>query len=1133
MKTLSLKLPSPRSLLQVAVDLAVDAAENAWSVPMFDILVEVFGQESWREACQRTLLRQKTATSSNLPKQRGGIFDLNTLSTFLARIPRVAPLSSLITTSICPSGKYSPRLSSPTHFQSLDIDDASVDTWDTLAVEDRSQWLQHLANIVFAFRQRWSHDNATVSPLECLDALLAMDDLSALLLAEENPSTQTVCHMASLAKAIQITEMLCKCQCQHTSMARTESAQVPCSLDTTLRIIAAQLVHTASPYIHAYLTSITPNSSGAGNMDWPELLTALIASKKQKAGTSPEQQRRSIVFPGHSSGQGPLYVSTFKGQAKHGHPLSQVMQSNLSKVKLVRKKAFHAGKLTFAQIKAGLCAGVELMNELEAPAEVSAYLRHLQFAMDSINSARKNNCIFNIIMEVEWMDSRVPKHEVRSGCDIPCTSHCYIQQPRAKPTFIGREELLCYLSRQLCTGKLLVLRGMPGSGKTATSIELAYKNRQSFPFQLWIPGTSAILVKWAMQRSSYILSHLRSHCRQLPDGQVSQSDMLIVVDGIKNPDIIKGFPKAVRQRNAIICTTWCDEASIDQADRLSRIVHVQPLPLNQVLTLFQSRVSKYITDRRALAELVVNSGSVALLENHLNQPLTVHTFISRLKHSGAPIVAEHLCNQYGSTRGSKEHAPGSSGDASLLHNDGYEVLLRHSLPRLTQEEKLLLLALSFLCRRQASMPWKIFGAQFSADFVHASTETALPFLTSRGETWQRNREVALKSLCNHGLVLFCPESACVSMDLLLQQHVSSLLGKGKPDGDIFATQLSAICNNLGCLVLQHCLDLYSSGAFSHCTKTEHVNVFTIIDAGESLLRTASNLRSDLEVQLRVWMARAHFHVMFEFEMAAEHYAQAQLELTPAEKENQIIIAMESGMVLLRCNEAKRALPQLQMALEVLTSHTEQFVRDPCIPCWHDAITLFNVLLSEICSARDSCGHVPSSPAIPHIMQPCVIEIGPLYLQSLFNNAISSTVQCCHLVFTGQLIEGCDFLLAEMAGVLMRGTNTATGVCLLMMATLLEVCSYCCDYIAFENYTELAVSMSYRTWEGMLMRYCDNQPSYHKVGYIIMRMSKALYEVQKMAECCRIMNIQIKALFKMILGKAGRIPLNKYFDFLRL
>ena len=228
-----LRASSFQNVLLAAVCAAVHVTEVAWSPGMFEILINMFGEEDWKKKCREVFLPPDSEAAAHLPDQNeaDSRFDLNTLAFFIGGMQTYTAGQRLC---IALGSDANP-------VQTFQVDSNMYESCiSDLSLHEKCQWTRHLAFTVFSFRQRWAHQGSCLSPLECLDALLAVQELWPVLVPDvkntEVPLEES--HWAFgwivLQKAIDLVGQLCKVTW---SVMSTACTRLSCTEEMTYKIV--------------------------------------------------------------------------------------------------------------------------------------------------------------------------------------------------------------------------------------------------------------------------------------------------------------------------------------------------------------------------------------------------------------------------------------------------------------------------------------------------------------------------------------------------------------------------------------------------------------------------------------------------------------------------------------------------------------------------------------------------------------------------------------------------------------------------------------------------------------------------------------------------------------------------------
>lgn len=813
------------------------------------------------------------------------------------------------------------------------------------------------------------------------------------------------------------------------------------------------------------LDEISP-SAGMKFMDWSKLLSVMRSGKKGYGPASAAELEVKEQFECWVRRRNkPQIYSSGRGHHQSEVTVEKVL-SDLHKLKFLRRVAFHSAKPAVSALKSALHAAKDILQLTPGDDGEYELLQELEVNLKAISKDRGG-----IEAEGDIMTIDIRLHNV--SCS---EKQMFIQQPRAKPCFIGRAEELHRLKEYLAPGNLVILSGKAGSGKTAMAIELANLCRDHFPVQIWLPASSTTLLKNCLARSFCMLSCSGSNKSPLqPYEKDNQHEaILYVIDGLQSPEqVIPCLPASVHEHSAVLCTTWhYDPNCWDRVRQPSYIEHLQPLEMHHILAFLESHAKTYVMGSQALAEFVVSEGILDMLEKQLNHPLDLRSFVSRVKQSSVPQLLENLRTENAGSMQLQKGVDTHSGDVSLLHNDGYEVLLRRSLPWLAWEEKLLLLALSFLCRRLSSLPLSVFSPGAAQSIRRLKLSQWNRFLGDSEDEWQTRRENAIVKLSRHGLVQWCPVSRSVTIDLLLQRHVAKVLpGVAiEPTGEMIS--LGDISDAL-CTILLYCFEaIYAEGCQQdESGKNVCPNMVIVIELAESLLDLSVMPSGILELRLRVWLARSIFSIHLDFDRAAKHYAKCLMKTDVLNDEDRgwlPLLAMECGMTLWRCGKPGEALEVLKQATDLLQTQLLPVVNDPCLPFKHDCKELTLQLSWEMAVAQNNCAASKCNPLFNLTRHWLlgglhVIQIGPLFLSTIGAEMLDTLEENFQLAILGKFVEACDNVIAKAIEIIEVSPNSVTLFFIAPLAQVLSVLFLCCELEAFEFFSELFVDINSEIW----------------------------------------------------------------------
>ena len=1099
-RTVPVRFLHAQNALHAMVAIGVDAAETVWSPVMYDTLVDLVGPDDLVEKCQAVFLRHGSKSGFFLPSSRDQLFDLNTLTMLLSKIQRFTCSPADNKTPHHQTDTSNPRaqLVLPPNYQSAS---AEFDSHVPLSTEELSDRTQHLANTVFAFRQRWAHDVQSISLIEYLDGMLAVQELWPVFVQRElaGAGKEAAGHMPCPSKQLETCIDFLQATCSsngplHTSRA---SIEVLCSWHGLLKVVCVQIVQLISPLLRNTLHAVLPGACQNGK-DWPELLKIIPSPGKARRKLPVEHQQRIDTLLSWIAGRMRL-----KPTEKLMSDVLPRISGHIRNVNCVRSLAFHSAELSLdnvSMIRNGIQAGKELAHMLKDSENVAEGLAELHSILPVLQ--REGRSFRDQMREQRWIavEVLIPRRlldVIGSDPEESSRRQLFIQQPRVKPCFAGRTEELSRLMTCLQPGVLAVLSGPPGSGKTALAVELAFALRSRFTRQVWIPGLSPNTARLALQRYRHVSQAWGGPESVMQKGSTSDlsttwqeatnQNALYIIDGLQTPHtLLQHVSKEILRHNVVLCTTWDgDNHKWSQEWGQCIFEHLQPLDVEDIITMLQARASQYCKDPNIFAKFIVHENPMSFLENQANQPLDLHSFASRIKRNDIAEVLDNLRSNCIPTTNLAGVEVGS-GDASLLHNDGHEALLRRSVPSLTAEEKTLLVSLSLLGRTTSNIPWCFFGCHAAAGQPVSDSAEWKMLLTSNNEFWSMTRESTLQGLCNQGLVHWCPAKRSVNVNILLQRHAARLLPEIDYGYVHEPVTVSAIRHEICRAVCCQFKFTYEADDYQLFSNTPPPYVVKLVCLGESLLKTRNGPMADTEVELYFWLARSVFTLHLEFETAVEYYDKALcLACSCGDTTGSLIATIEMGMTLWRCSYAIEAVVYLEEAEQCLLAVNKKTIADPCIDHKHLVTTLLDIVRWELKAARHNrsgvnAGLVNSREDLVHPSGPCDVRIGPLALSDLTHDADVAMRAALQNLCAGEVHLACDLILCEITRMLDSALISATMMCVIPLLYLLEIMSLCLDYETFSFYTEVVVDLE-RTIMELGIEHCSRDLCLHRVS----------------------------------------------------
>ncbi len=151
-----------------------------------------------------------------------------------------------------------------------------------------------------------------------------------------------------------------------------------------------------------------------------------------------------------------------------------------------------------------------------------------------------------------------------------------LQQAR-NPNFVGREELLSDVQKQMLAGqRVQAIHGLGGIGKSQTAAEFAYRHRDDYSVVWWIRGETQTLIATAYSKLAIRMGrHLSVDAppnlvRDTVDALLQKRSALLIFDGVPDAETLRPFllPQAkahilITSRNA----NWAGVA-VDQPMRV-------------------------------------------------------------------------------------------------------------------------------------------------------------------------------------------------------------------------------------------------------------------------------------------------------------------------------------------------------------------------------------------------------------------------------------------------------------------------------------------------------------------------------------------------------------------------------------
>ena len=1051
------QLLSVNDALYLAIDIAVHSVENAWSAIMYDKLIVLFGDSQWRSTCQRLFFQETSTSSTFLPSNRSEIFDLYTLMRLLTGIQRFAM------TSFQPGNPtYSTSAQSYLHVQSNDYSACNLSALSPVEV---CQWTSYLANIVFAFRQRWSHDSNSLSPQEVLDALLALQELWSCfnsytqrrdieeategLNDEKEQSGGNLFYRSQFDKAVRLVRFCCSLHVSATTSPFT--CDFSCCHILMAKIVCAQLVHTLTPYLDKVLHFCQINIGNRTNSSWTDLIKLIPVP------------RAGISKNGNDLIQDIILNCILSDSKVRAEPINRDCElrdfrSNLCKLNSVRKIAFHSAKFSLATLVSGLNASRKLLTQLGGSEVDFCVVKRSAKCIEIL----KHVCRRRDFQSCKCVHVRVAWEQQQPENDFV---HFYVQQPRAKPYFIGRDMELLRIRHSITSGHLTVVLGDGGSGKTALVIEVVYNLRKQFPIQCWLPASSSRLLQLGLSRWTYVSSKAFANCSKETLYTISPP-CLLVADDVRDPAILDCIPD--RSSLAIICTSVCQQEKVwNRTSRPCSMYTLLPLNVASCVRMIQARVKKYTSDPSALAELLLNYDMVSLLENQVNQPVHIHKLAAELRKQSLTCALQNQKLQYKCLTLASDNCE-ASRDLGRFHSDGPEIFLQHSWPQLSADAQVLLLAISLLCRHSSSLPDRLVlkGCSTISTFLDGKISSWQLFLLGTTGTLPKRRRKALQHLCDFGLLNW--ESRTIHHDNLLQREVESRTGVCAMSGLPPTVIIAEICIALQYILLETIRDLPVEDCHPNSLSFRDVFAFYLIKPVESLLSIQSQ-SSSVVLSLRIWLARSYLVFLFDYDAAIRHYKVCVGQVDDDEPES-IIVYLECGMAMWRSDQAESGLELLLMSKTSLENVAVSAIPDICYQEMHalhkiDAIVqdemhwaTLNLHKADTLCPEHSRSWENDPNLVPSLaeLHPKLTPIGrhEVVLYSECKLYQSFHVIFCNMYVLGRICESLDWLLEAAVTRMEQPASLSSSI--LSFAALHIVMRNChlCSYESFVYFSQV-------------------------------------------------------------------------------
>ena len=955
-----------RTAWTLAVDIAILAVETAWSPPMYDALEKVFGNktsedshESWTGACRNILFMGGSKCQHFLPRDRTERFDLNALASLLARLQSCSQSEAGNKNRLALCGQTDTSRSSCQIPRICQVRSAQGEMC-SIDAEDSSRWTQYLANLVYAFRQRWVHDFVSVSLPDSLDALLAMQELwSAFYPIPPSSSNMVVELKVQLGNSIRLVQELCRMSGstgpELGRLTEYSAASLHCTGEWVLKLVASHVLHLVVPHLTDVLKSLTPNTETLHGGDWKDLIRLADVACGLGGQASTFEKTISHRLVGVLARCSTAAMTTQK-QAATGQHL-RAFSSSLKCIQHLAKFAFHYGEISPQGVGRGIKAGRQLLVELGSNERMLAEFESLHVLFGAVPGigklmASEIRSLYNYIMTID-LHSAV--NEEFNGMLLPKNS-LYIQQPRAKPKFIGRSDELLHASGDIRRGLNIVVAGSIGSGKTAFAIELAYRLRSSHTFQIWIPASSCAIIQLALRRVNYMLALCRDSSKYTPCPDSGICGALLLADDLNSPDdLVTAVSPCVLKDNIFVCTSIQTAAKPWLSCWSNITIHsLQPLDLVTSTQMLQSRTGKF--NSTLLAHVATTDSAIHFFEQHITNPLAVQSFAHRLRRESFTAALETICNYTPHSSYAIGGVESSSGYAANLHSEGPEVYLRRVLPRLDPEPQLLLVTLGLLGRVSASIPWRLFNGVPYNPLVHSRNWQH--FLLDQSPAWCQRREVARDALENIGIVQWCSGSQHITVNILLQRSIPIFLHEVRPFDSETAVAVADITELLCYVMFSHLHSVLISCKYPVEDEDAMCAVF-MMNITESLLINGDKIPPWYSISLRVWLARACVTLFYDLPSALKHYEHATevsrcvIHKSPLLDLVAPVLVLEYAMTLRRSNCNQKALECIADAFVKLNGSSWATFLDPCWECFHSRIWLTLKLHGEYLTTKMS------------------------------------------------------------------------------------------------------------------------------------------------------------------------------------
>ncbi|XP_065179120.1 uncharacterized protein LOC135809646 isoform X2 [Sycon ciliatum] len=1054
---------SPRSILFCAVDASFDSAERCWSPKMYDALLALFGAD-WRTFCQETMFQVNSKSGCKLPTCRDGVFDMNSLTSLLVGLHRSSATLTRGSRANQLQAWDHGNPKSAAHFNIGQISGAfrlpgcSVykKRYDNgLSDDEVSEWIQHLSYTIFAFRQQYAHKSTDVTAETALDALMAMAELWPDSSAPDGTQASVDSYR------------------DHGNIPAPISSATPSpgyAFDTALKLVKQLCMEGTTGVDQSFVCS-------------PSLVLKMISSQAlHLVEQLPGNIVQEIALGG---GHGP----------------------KLDALKAMRKIAFHCAKANPDTVRNGIRQALHLVELYGRQAEERSFLKSLLDSVAPVARALKGRHPSTVAK------CKLTRPSTSGDQDMNQTKRHFIQQPRARPQFIGRQKEMESILHDIQPHHVTVVAGGFGCGKTALAIEVARVLRDKFPIQFWILGSSRALLELSMRRVQAML-HLVQHRYEVEDhdkGSQETGDaspcVLFVIDGLNRPSQFNTTSLACGTlRNcAILCTSHCADVCT-WSQIVGPTVSLQKLPPLELCTSLRQLMSRYSMlqrNPRALADLVIDADKYRFtMQRNMVDPLTIAAIATTLSSSPELVTATRSMFNWAAPPAVAVGHPAQGtgvGYTLAFHNAGPRALLEKAIPQLPGDSRALLYSIASLCSKTASISWSMFTGTRLSDYDYGNTPPIERFLVDSSPEMASRRQNALDRLCEYGLLSFNLQSQRIEVPPLVQKEVMHSSGHAVLDGLISASQIQhGICVILhdGFKQLVCHAPNFSDGLLNWQP------MHNLLAATEGFL--CGDLFSCLDnekLSLQLWTSRLCFCIalwdtsLLWYEAALEtaqcigshNDAHADRKEASSSVPCDTIIMLEYAMVLWRAGKVNHSIHFLERVQHNLGKTSQAYVTDPCSKGELAVRQLHLATHEELLYARlnspdeswslqimqhniDRPNNQTSSSLSPPEEYPQLM-IGPL-ANKAFEHTLTSVLEDSLVLAQGGLVEtGLEALVMDAIVALesdCRGTEGIHALCSSCLAMMLS--PLCNTDIAFDFYAVLAVDLMTAVLSELLTGY---------------------------------------------------------------